>query len=137
VVLLPDGPELERSSNLFKDTLEFCKGVSLSHLYEGREPVKQGLQMLFGMDKSTRPPECAREADVHIVINVSASELPDVQRFVDEVWSRLSARPSLPGTCHSLSEVSEADVGFGSRGVQWHVHPFAAHPASIEAWPPK
>lgn len=84
VVLLPDGPELARSSKLFKTTLEMCDGVAMSHLYEGREPLKQGLQMLLGLDKSTQAPEAAADADVHIVINITTTELPDVQKYLRE-----------------------------------------------------
>ena len=39
VVLVPDGPEYERSSKLFKTTLEMSDGVDMGHLFEGREPL--------------------------------------------------------------------------------------------------
>lgn len=38
-VLVPDGPEYERSSKLFKTSLEMSDGVDMGHLFEGREPV--------------------------------------------------------------------------------------------------
>lgn len=41
VILLPDGPEYERSSKLFKAALELSDGVSMSHLFEGREPLQK------------------------------------------------------------------------------------------------
>lgn len=39
VVLVPDGPEYDRSSKLFKTTLELSDGVEMGHLFEGREPL--------------------------------------------------------------------------------------------------
>jgi hypothetical protein len=85
VVLLPDGPELARSSKLFKSALDMSTGVSMSHLYEGREPLKKGLQSLFGMNNTDAVPAAAAEADVHIVINTSTNELVDVQKYFKEV----------------------------------------------------
>jgi hypothetical protein len=37
-VLVPDGPEYERSSKLFRTTLELNDGVDMGHLFEGRQP---------------------------------------------------------------------------------------------------
>ena len=85
VILVPDGPELSRSAEMFKSALALCDGVAMSHLFEGREPLQQGLQSLFGMDKTSNPPAAATEADVHIVINISTGELPDTQKYLREV----------------------------------------------------
>lgn len=92
VVLLPDGGEYARSSKLFKSTLEWIGGgVSMSHLYEGREPLARGMRTLFGMQDSAAAPAKAAEADVHIIINVSTSELLDARKYADAVPKEGSA----------------------------------------------
>lgn len=45
VVLVPDGPEYDRSSNLFKTSLEMSEGVDMGHLFEGREPLGKVCQL--------------------------------------------------------------------------------------------
>lgn len=99
VVVLPDGPEFERSSKLFKTALEMSERVSMSHLYEGREPLKKGLQLLFGMDQTNEVPVAAAEADVHIVINISTNELLDVQKYIKEVRAQWLKLALLCGSC--------------------------------------
>ena len=50
VVLVPDGPEYERSSKLFRSTLEMSDGVDMGHLFEGREPLGKVRESLHQQD---------------------------------------------------------------------------------------
>jgi hypothetical protein len=41
VLLVPDAPEYDRSSKLFKTSLELSDGVEMGHLFEGRQPLEK------------------------------------------------------------------------------------------------
>lgn len=45
----------------------------------------QGLKFIFGMEDNSAPPAKLTEADVHLVLNVSTNELPDVRSYSDSV----------------------------------------------------
>lgn len=53
----------------------------------------QGLKFIFGMDDNSGPPETQTEADVHLVLNVSTNELPDVRSYADSVRTAAAHLP--------------------------------------------
>ena len=121
VVLLPDSGELKRSAELFKSSLELYEGVTLSHLFEGREPLKKRLSQLFGMDAKQAAPAAAAEADVHLVINITSNELPDVRQYQQEVLFRSILFP-LRVSVASASPPSLTNLSFAwERVVTWSV----------------
>ena len=98
VVVLPDGGELDRSSKLFRSTLDMVEGVTMSQVFEGHGALKS-LGKLFGGGGQEQPQEQqtspAREADVHLIINITTKDLPEVQQYQRQVclqWA--SARSS-------------------------------------------
>lgn len=87
VILVPDEPEYERSSKMFASSLELADGVEISHLTQGRTSFLKGLNFLFDAQNKIAAPEVCKEADVHIVINVTTTELADVKTYEAEVRS--------------------------------------------------
>jgi hypothetical protein len=89
-VVVPDETEYRRARDLFKSALALSDGVSLGHLWEGRETLLTGIAALFAGAPGSAPPgvgpsEMAAKADVFIAVNASTVELADLEKYVDSV----------------------------------------------------
>ena len=64
----------------------------MGYLREGSKNVFASLGLMFGggVDAATSPAEGAKSADVFFVVNVSTVELPDVERYANDI---AGARP--------------------------------------------
>lgn len=60
----------------------------------------QGLKFIFGMDDNSGPPEKQTDADVHLVLNVSTNELPDVRSYSDSVSAAAACHPHVAAAYH-------------------------------------
>jgi len=84
-VVTPDLGEYSRSYKMFKSSLDMIEGVTMGHLKESSKgDFLNGFQSLFSGGAPDSAPAGAA-ADVFLIANVSAVELPAVEAYVNEV----------------------------------------------------
>ena len=84
---MPDGPELRRAEARYARTLETLgDAVSFGALTGTRRSELEQLgAFFFGSPNAGAGEALTRPADVYLMVNASAIELQDFERFVDEV----------------------------------------------------
>jgi hypothetical protein len=87
-VLVPDGPELRRAEQRHKSTLSLLgDSVSIGAISGTRKnEVEQLGAFFFGnvTKDSTKKEVLTKDADIYLMVNASAIELPVFERFVNE-----------------------------------------------------
>jgi hypothetical protein len=85
-VLVPDGPELRRAESRYAPTLALLDDVSLGALSGTRKSELEQLGAFFfgGPTTSANKEVLTKPADIYLMVNASAIELPEFERFVNE-----------------------------------------------------
>ena len=110
-VVLPDLTEMARAEKMLKSALELTSGASLGCLEKGYWLNTAMLSLSGGgkMDRLVEEEEAAaKRADVFIITNVTAVELPAVRKYVEEVCGD---RPVI--LYNTELDTLRADLGLG------------------------
>lgn len=84
-VVCPDQGEYDRAYSRFKSSIEMSPGTSLGHLREFAAPSPMAaLSNMFGRSSPDSKP-ASEKADIFLVINATATELPFVEEYTRDV----------------------------------------------------